>query len=242
MVQSVADRATHDVDLGVHGLGRHRRDRLGSDCTGGERRIDADDVGVASCIGEHALAAATDQQWWAGLLHRLGETVVVGDGVVLAGEVGLAVGEALTHDLDALDHAVDAHAGGVIRHAGLFVVAHHPTGTHAELDATAAQDVHRRDFLGEHDGMFVVVVPYERADAQVLRRVGGAHECGNWSELIGEVVGHRQHIKAVGLRALGECDPRRCVGGAVCLDAETEGLDGELNRRTHGRRVALRVL
>ena len=112
-------------------------------------------------------------------------------------------------------------------HARLLVVADHPAGAEADLEPTVGQHVHRGQLLGEHDRVLVVVVPHERADAQVGGRVGGRHQRRHRRELVAEVVGHRQHRVAVGLGAAASSTHSARAAGLRRLDAEAERSGGE---------------
>jgi len=90
---------------------------------------------------------------------------VARDGVVLALEGERPVGHQPLDDGDALLETVQAHAGRVVGHARAFVVAAHPPGTQAELEPTVGEQVDRGRLLRQHEGMAVVVVEHERADA-----------------------------------------------------------------------------
>jgi hypothetical protein len=61
---------------------------------GRRARPQADDLGLARGKGQQALATAAEQKRRMRALYRFGCTVVVGDGVVLAGEGERSVGEA----------------------------------------------------------------------------------------------------------------------------------------------------
>ena len=185
-------RFGHDRHVRGHLFGRHRRQRFVTDHTGVQRAVDPDDVGFASGDRQHPLAATADEDRRARRLHGLGEAVVVGDGVVVAGE-GERSGahDALDHG-EALDEAVDAHTGAVVLHPGLLVVRGHPAGAEADLDPPVGQHVHRRQFLGEHERMLVVVVEHQRTGAQGGGGVEDGLQRGHRGELLVEVVRHRR--------------------------------------------------
>ena len=85
-LDAVARLLDDDRHLRGDRFGGHRGERLGAEDAGGERSVDADDVGLAGGDPQHSLAAAADQDRRARRLHRLRKPVVVGDRVVLAGE------------------------------------------------------------------------------------------------------------------------------------------------------------
>ena len=69
--------------------------------------------------------------------------------------------------LEAFDEAVDAYARRVVGHSGLFVVADHPACTQSDFQTSLGQQIDRCQFFRQDNGMFVVVVPDERADPQM---------------------------------------------------------------------------
>ncbi len=124
--------------------------------------------------------------------------------------------------VEPLDEAVDAHARAVVGDARSLVVGGHPAGAEPDLQPSVGQHVDRRQLLGQHDGVLVVVVPHERADAQGRRRRAAAISAGTGASWSLEVVGHRQHRVPAALHPLGQLDPARAIGGARRLDAEPE--------------------
>jgi hypothetical protein len=221
-VEPVAGGLAHDRQLLVRRLGGRRRERALVDHTGGQRRVDPDDVGLPGGDPQHPRSTSADQDRGSGLLDRLGEPVVAGDRVVLAGERERLGSERAADDGEALEEPVDADAGRVVRDARLLVVADLPAGAETDLEPSVGQDVERRQLLGEHDRVLVVVVEHERTDAQRRRGVGGTLQGRHRGELVGEVVGHRQRAVAERFDLACQLHPLVPAADGGALDAEAE--------------------
>ena len=104
--EAVARRLLHPADLRAGPLRRGVGRRLGAAGALAQVDVDADDVGVAGGEGEHALAAAADDQRRAGLLHRPRRQRVAQHLVVLAVEVERPVGA--QQSLDHLHRLLEA--------------------------------------------------------------------------------------------------------------------------------------
>ena len=220
------------ADLRAGALGRGVGGRLAPPGALAQVDVDAHDVGVAGGEGQHALAAAADDERRPGLLHRAGREGVAEHLVVLAVEVERPVGaqEALDH-LDRLLEARHPHGRVVVGQPGLVVVGAHPAGAEAHFEAAVAQHVERGRLLGQHEGVAVVVAEDQRAHAQ--RGRGGRHrrQGGDGRQLVAEVVGHEQRAVAEVLGLAGLLGPR--AGGAVRRLAQLRG-EAELPVVCHG--------
>ncbi len=208
LVERVPGRLLDPGHLFPGALGRHVGRRLRTTRAVAQVGVDADDVGVLGGEGEDPLAAATDDERRPRLLHRPGEQRVLVHLVVAAVEGERAVGaEQPLDDLHRLFEALDPDPWRVVREARLFVVGLHPSGAEAELEAALAQDIERGRFLGQHEGVPVVVAEDERAQAQ--RGGGGGHggQGRHRGQLVAEVVGHEQGGVARGPRHDGPARP-----------------------------------
>ena len=241
IVVAIAGRLGQPTQLLLGGLGGGIGSGRRIDDTGGERHVDAHDVGLLRGEREHAPAATAEQEARTRLLQRLRGALVASDGVVLAGEGDGAVGEEALHDRDGLTQSIDAHARAIERDAGLLVVGCHPAGADAELEAAAAEQIDGRRLLGEHHRMAVVVAPHERADGEGGGGLGGGDQCGRDRPLVVEVVGDGERRIAEAFDPLRQLAPAHAVvGGAgeatgrrAGLDAEAEGL-GARQADAHG--------
>src|SRR5699024_2130118 len=94
----------------------------------------------------------------------------------------------------------------------------------AQFEPALGEQVERRRFLREDRRMPVVVAEDEGPDAQRRRGVGGRHQRRDRAELVIEVIGDRQAVKAKVFDPAGELAPG--VGGDLRrrrgLDTETE--------------------
>ena len=218
---AVAGCLPHPRELLVGLAGGTVLRRGGIDSAAVDRRVDPDDLRLPSRDREHPLGSAADEERRR-RLHRLGQAVVLGDRVVLAGEgVGAGVEAALDHG-DALVHAGHPHAGRVHRDARLVVVALHPAGADAHLEPAAGQHVDGGQLLGQHDRVLVVVVEHERTHLQLGGGVGGGHQRRDGGQLVAEVIGHEQGVVAEVLGLAGQLRPVRSGRRGAELDAEAK--------------------
>ncbi len=220
--KAISGSCVHDRDFFIDGFCCHRRNRIWSDDPCSHGSVDADDVGFSGRNRQNTLASASDENRRARCLDGFWGAVVVRDRVVVAGERERLRAHSALDDVEAFHESIDTHLGRIVRNAELFVVADHPPGSDAEFEAPIGQDVHRRKFLREHGGMLVVVVPYECADAQNVGDICCAHQCRDRSELIVEMVRHRQARVAVGLGSASEVRPFLARTGLRGLDTEAE--------------------
>ena len=191
-------------------------------------RDDADDVSLARRDGEDARPAAADEDRRHRPLRRARRELRALRAVVRPGVLDLLAGEEAPQQPDRLEHAVDAHARLVVGDAQSVVVAPVPAGAEPQLEASAGEEIERRDLLREEERVAEVVREDEAPDAEGRRRVGDGQERGDRRELPPGVVGHQEDVVSEGFRAARLRDPlvaRRRPGRG----------DGEAERAGHGR-------
>ena len=148
------------------------------------------------------------------------------------------------------------HRRFVVGNAGRLVVGAHPSGAEPGLEPAVAQQVERRELLGEDDRMPVVVVEDESADPQRRGGLGGGGDRDDRRPLVVEVIGDVQRRVAERLRPCGrgratptpDGAPFNCIGeperlghpsAAYALIAERGGDDiGRCLLRRHLHRAA----
>ena len=141
----------------------------------GERHVPL--VGPAGDGTQRALRPLAADHEWELLLDRLRFAPGIGDGEVVAGEVGDRVVEERADDLDALVEAIEP-LGERAELDAVGVRLHHvPAGTHAELEPTTRDDVERGGHVRRHGWMPVVHPVHHRPEAETLRglRQSGQH-------------------------------------------------------------------
>src|SRR5689334_22094981 len=125
---------------------------------------------------------------WA--LRRLGEAIQLAQRIVTPGEGEWPIGEESLEHMDRLLKAIHAHLRLVKRHPGLIVFRLQPATANAQLETAAREQVERGRFLRQHDGVPVVVVEDETADAQPRGRACRVHQRRDRRELITERLGN----------------------------------------------------
>jgi hypothetical protein len=190
MLSSISsNRARHlanPLDLLADGRGQAVRRVVRHRAARGRHGLKPDDIGLAGRDRQHALAGGADQDGRMRALHRLGKAVERRDHVVLAGERERARAEEPLEHVERLLEAVDPHTRRIEGHPRGVVLGLREAGPETELDASAREHVERRDLLGEHDGMPVVVREDEAPDAQPRRRGGHRRERRQRGQLIPE--------------------------------------------------------
>src|SRR5712691_3560987 len=182
------------------------------------------DVGLTGGKCQHATTPAANQDRWMRLLNRQRVALELSDPVVLAGEREAAAGDKTLDDLQPFFHSLDADTRAVVRDSRLLVVLGQPARPQAEIKPAVGKEVHRRDLLGQHDRMAVIVVEYQGADSQGGSRVCSPHQGGDRCKLLAEVVGKVEELITERLHKPRSVPPRLAAGCGVFLHPKPEWL------------------
>lgn len=139
-----------------------------------------------------------------------------------AAERKRTIREEPTEDGHRLHHAIDPDAGRVKVEPDRRVFGFVPAGTNPHHDAALADQVERREVLGEHRRVAKVVVEDQRAEAQAFGRHGHGREHRDGRQLPEQVIVNAQVAVPDGLRHLGPTHERRPVDDAAGPNHELE--------------------
>jgi hypothetical protein len=188
-------------------LGGQVRGRFSPSETVLEVGVHAHDVGFASSDGEHPPPSATDDDRRVRALAGLRGALVGVYLVVPAAEGERTVGhKALDHFHPFLE-AVDPLPGWVVDNARLVVVRTHPARAQPQLQPPVGKQVERCRFLGQGQGVAIVVVENQGADPEGRCGVGCGHHGRDGCQLVTKVVGKSQRRVAEGFRLAGLVGP-----------------------------------
>src|SRR5947209_3844347 len=132
-------------------------------------------VGIARHQSQHAGSLAGQQQRWPRRSRAARNQLAVARGVVLAGEIDLAVAEQRTDDLQRLFESTYAVVEGKAEGIELGLM---PAGAEAQREAPATDFVQGGGHLGHERRVAELAAGYQRAKLDALRRFGQRREHG----------------------------------------------------------------
>ena len=221
LLEALAGRLAHPVDLLARALERHRsriRPRGSAGFVARARRS-----APRGRQGQGPATAAADEERRVRPLGRLRLGVVIGDRVVLAGEAERPVGEAPLQDGDRLGQPCLADRGRVECHADRLVLGPVPARADRHVQPPLGEDVEARQLLRQHRGVPQVVVQHEGRDPEPIRDGRDRRHRRDRRQLLDEVIGDDERVDADRLRPTSRLGQLANRGDLACVGEEAEG-------------------